>query len=97
MEKRYVVSYRIGRRWYYRMKDSVWFTAEMAPLSIASLICWHGYRTKQGAKKAYERECSHPHEEKTNAVELLEFEIDNEERTMSYKVIAGCEFESVYD
>lgn len=92
MEKRYVVSYKIKTKWYYLLKEHVWFTAEMAPLSIASLICWHGYRTKQGAQNAYDRKRA-SREEYINAFELLEFDIDNQNRTMSYKVIARCEFE----
>lgn len=93
MEKRYVVSYRVKTKWYYLCKEHVWFTAEMAPLSIASLICWHGYRTKQGAQKAYDRERNSGDDYK-NAYELLEFEIDTKNTTMSCKVLASCSFET---
>jgi hypothetical protein len=96
MEKRYVIAERIKKHWWYHLKKGECFDASRERIEIAILVEWYGYKTKQAAKAAYDKRCA-SREENVNAISILEFVIDNKNRTMRYEEIYKREFESVYD
>lgn len=95
MEKRYVIGDRINRHYGYSLKNSEYFDPSTNPIIIASLLCDHGYKTKRAAKKAYDKICTSQgnfDDIHVDEVELLEFTVDFEKKTIRYKSIESREF-----